>query len=308
MMRFIDHRVELVVAGSSGAYMPTFGEWERTVLGHTADLIDHISLHAYYEENGDVATFLASGEALGRYIDQVAAIIDETTAKVADARHIGISIDEWNVWNITRFNEVDKEPLLTGEWLEHPPVIEDDYTVTDAVVVGSLLLSMLRRVDRVTMAAQAQLVNVIAPIKTTADGPAWRQTTFHPFAQTARLATGDSLSVRIDGDTVDGGSVGPVTALDAAATVDGDSMAVFLVNRALDDDLELTASIPTGWMLAEHPTVLTIPDGGTRLDISTSSAEISPRALDTVSIDGETLTATLPAVSWSVIQLKRETR
>ncbi len=308
MMRFVDHRVELVVAGSSGAAMPTFGEWERTVLSHTADLVDHISLHAYYEENGDVATFLAAGEALGRFIDQVAEIIDETVADLPGARKIGISVDEWNVWNITRFNEIDKEPLLTGGWLEHPPIIEDDYTVTDAVVVGSLLLSMLRRVDRVSMAAQAQLVNVIAPIKTTADGPAWRQTTFHPFAQAARLATGDSLAIEIGGDTIDGGTVGAVTALDAAATVDGDRMAVFLVNRALDDDLELTAALPIGWTLAAQPTVLTVPDGGTRLDISTADAEITPRPLDTVTIEENTLTATLPALSWSVVQLKRDFR
>jgi alpha-N-arabinofuranosidase len=54
--------------------------------------------------------------------------------------------------------------------------------VADAVVVGSLLIALLRHSDRVTAACQAQLVNVIAPIRTEAGGPAWRQTIFHPFA------------------------------------------------------------------------------------------------------------------------------
>ncbi len=63
-MKFLDHRVELVVAGSSNMEMPTFGEWERTVLRHTADQVDHISVHAYYEEtDGDVASFLAPASA-----------------------------------------------------------------------------------------------------------------------------------------------------------------------------------------------------------------------------------------------------
>ena len=36
--------------------MPTFGAWEQTVLGHTYDEVDYVSLHAYYQEHdGDAA-------------------------------------------------------------------------------------------------------------------------------------------------------------------------------------------------------------------------------------------------------------
>ncbi|MDH6455580.1 MULTISPECIES: hypothetical protein [unclassified Streptomyces] len=43
--------LELVVCGSSGCWMPTFGDWERTVLEHT---YDHIS---YQELDGDLDSF-----------------------------------------------------------------------------------------------------------------------------------------------------------------------------------------------------------------------------------------------------------
>ena len=33
--------------------MPTFGAWESTVLEHTYDHVDYISLHAYYEQHGE---------------------------------------------------------------------------------------------------------------------------------------------------------------------------------------------------------------------------------------------------------------
>ena len=69
------------------------------------------------------------------------------------------------------------------------------YDVTDAVVVGSLLITLLRHCDRVAIACQAQLVNVIAPIMTRAAGPAWRQTIFHPFAQASRFASGEVIRV-----------------------------------------------------------------------------------------------------------------
>ena len=47
-----------------------------------------------------------------------------------------------------------------------PRLLEDSYSVLDAVVVGSLLISLLKHADRVRSAALAQLVNVIAPIMT----------------------------------------------------------------------------------------------------------------------------------------------
>ena len=86
-----------------------------------------------------------------------------------------------------------------------PRLIEDRYSVTDAVVVGNLLISLLRHADRVAVACLAQLVNVIAPIMTEPGGPAWRQTTFHPFAadlalrQRRRVAPRDRLAELRDG-------------------------------------------------------------------------------------------------------------
>ena len=66
------------------------------------------------------------------------------------------------------------------DWTVAPALIEDDYTVADAVVVGDLLITLLRHADRVGVACQAQLVNVIAPIRTEPGGPAWRQTHLPP--------------------------------------------------------------------------------------------------------------------------------
>ena len=69
-----------------------------------------------------------------------------------------------------------------------PRLLEDIYTAADAVVFGDLMITLLKNADRVRAASLAQLVNVIAPIMTEPGGPAWRQTTFHPFSVTARLA------------------------------------------------------------------------------------------------------------------------
>ena len=47
-MKILDPQIELVACGSSMSSNETFGAWENTVLEHTYDCIDYISLHQYY--------------------------------------------------------------------------------------------------------------------------------------------------------------------------------------------------------------------------------------------------------------------
>ena len=148
--------------------------------------VDYISLHAYYEErDGDLASFLASSVDMDRFIEAVIATADHVGAKHAAARTINLSFDEWNVWYQTGFAEQPR--TRTGA---APRLIEDTFYLADAVAVGSLLHVAASR-DRVKIACQAQLVNVIAPIRTEAGGPAWRQTIFHrsPMLPPLRGAT-----------------------------------------------------------------------------------------------------------------------
>jgi alpha-L-arabinofuranosidase len=59
-MRQLDERVQLVACGSSGAGMPTFGDWERTDLSRAYEDVDYLSCHAYCEEHdGDLANVIA---------------------------------------------------------------------------------------------------------------------------------------------------------------------------------------------------------------------------------------------------------
>jgi alpha-N-arabinofuranosidase len=308
LMKWIDPDIELVAAGSSNAEMPTFGAWEATVLEHGIDVFDHISLHAYYEEKGDdVDSFLASAVGLDRYIRRVADIIQEALRAHGSSRTIGISVDEWNVWNQTRFNEVDKAPLFAGGWNEHPRIIEDEYTVTDAVVVGSLLISLLRNADVVTMANLAQLVNVIAPIRSEPDGPAWRQTTFHPFALTARFARGDVLRSTVDSEQHGTSGYGEVALLDAVATSTGDETTLLLVNRSTTEPLEVTVDLG-GAPIASVLDQLTIgiPSGGSRHTTNTQDEPdaVVPVDLGIVTLGGDAgPLITLPPLSWSLVRL-----
>ncbi|HEY5051443.1 MAG TPA: alpha-L-arabinofuranosidase C-terminal domain-containing protein, partial [Acidothermaceae bacterium] len=237
-MKLVDPTIELVACGSSARDMPTFGSWETTVLGHTYDVVDYISLHAYYEEfDGDRRSFLGSGAAMDGFIKDVVTTADAVGARLGSKKKIKLSFDEWNVWYQSRFPGAHDFPLEIAS-----PRIEDVYGTIDAVVVGDLLISLINNVDRVTVACQAQLVNVIAPIMTKPGGPSWRQTSFYPFAETSRRARGTSLVAAIETASMATARYGEVPTLGVAASHDPDtsSVSIFLVNRsesAIDVDL-----------------------------------------------------------------------
>lgn len=304
-MRQVDPGLELVVCGSSSAQMPTFGEWERVVLEHTYDDVDYISCHAYYEEkNGDLNSFLASAVNMDGFIESVVATADHVKAVRGSDKTINISFDEWNVWYIERYHGVDKITDI-DDWPVAPRLLEDAYSVADAVVFGNLLISLIRHADRVTSASLAQLVNVIAPIMTEPNGPTWRQTTFFPFAETSRLAQGEALTLKLSSDTYETEQYGTVNLVDAVATHDEATGAtsVFLVNRSTDAPAEVTIDVRALGAVAVV-SARTLSDA----DVYAKNTLAEPERVgladnDSAVVTDGTITITLPPVSWTAVAL-----
>lgn len=304
-MRQLDPSVELVVCGSSSAHMPTFGEWERVVLSHTYEDVDYISCHAYYEEkDGDLGSFLASAVDMDGFIETVVATADHVKAVLGSSKTVNISFDEWNVWYIERFHGVDKIEGIDN-WPVAPRLLEDVYSVADAVVFGNLMISLIKHADRVTSASLAQLVNVIAPIMTEPGGPAWRQTTFFPFSITSRLAQGDALELKLDAPTYETTRYGEVPLVDAVATHDASTgrTAMFLVNRSTDEPVTLTVDLGSLGEVSVLETHTLADDDVYAKNTLAEPERVAPRPNDTVRVDGGELTVTLPPVSWTAIAL-----
>jgi alpha-L-arabinofuranosidase len=303
-LRAAQSDIELVACGSSGSSMPTFGSWESTVLEAAYDAVDFVSCHAYYEElDGDVGSFLASSADLDHVVHSVVSTADSVGARLRSRKRIMLSFDEWNVWYLSRFQAAP----VPDDWAVAPRVIEDVYTVTDAVVVGSLLIALLRHSDRVTAACLAQLVNVIAPIRTEPGGPAWRQTTFHPFATTSRLARGNVLSVHPQGPRYDTARYGDVPVLDAVATHDPDTgdVTLFVVNRDQHDPAELTVDLRAFGRPLEPAEAWTLADDDRHAANTAAEPDrVTLRPTGGLVLDRTRLTVPLPALSWSAIRLR----
>lgn len=302
-LRQAEPDLELVACGSSNSAMPTFGAWESEVLELAYDQVDYISAHVYYEQHGgDLATFLASSVDMDRFIDSVVATADAVRARLKKDKRIDISFDEWNVWSQSRF--ASEGP--GADWTVAKPLIEDVYTVADAVVVGNLLISLLRHSDRVAVACQAQLVNVIAPIMTEPGGPAWRQSIFHPFALTSRLARGTVLRVEAEAPTYPTERYGEVPLLDAVATHDASTggVTVFAVNRSTTEALTLRVEMPAFGACAVVETYSVHDEDPVATNTRNTPDRVVPVPLTTAAFDDGALVAELPPLSWNAIRLQ----
>jgi alpha-N-arabinofuranosidase len=219
---------------------------------------------------------------------------------------MAISFDEWNVWYQDRYRDVDRI-TARDEWPEAPRLLEDVYSVADAVVVGNLLISLLKHADRVRSACLAQLVNVIAPIMTEPGGPAWKQTTFFPFALTSRLAQGEVLKPALEVPTYSTARYGDAPLVDAVATRDPETgaAAVFLVNRSVDEAVTVRIDV-------ERLGALRIAETHTLADADPLAANtrddqerVVPAPNDTARLVDGALTVELPPVSWTAVALTR---
>ena len=297
VMRWIDPSIELVACGSSDRGMPTFGEWERTVLEHTYDDVDYVSLHCYYGNYKDnTADFLANAERMDEFIKTVAKICDEVQEKKKGTKQINLSFDEWNVWYRTKDEEKKAE-----RWQIAPHLLEEKYNLEDALLVGCMLMTLQNNCDRVKIGCLAQLVNVIAPIMTENGGDAWVQTIFYPYMYASLKGMGDTLASRIDSTTYKNANGEDVPYLYASVIDNGNGeLTVFAVNRSLDSDMELDISLDgyEGYRLTEHTELY---DDNVKAENDVDNQRISPVKREI----SDTPTAILKKHSWNMLTFKK---
>jgi alpha-N-arabinofuranosidase len=302
VMKWVDPTIEVSSCGSSARSMPTFAAWEYEVLEHTLDITDFVSLHMYYENPlNDVQEFLANVEIMDRFIKETVAVCDAVAAKRKSSKRIMLSFDEWNVWYKAR----SAEHMAKPGWPVAPRLIEEVYDLQDALMVGGALITLLNNADRVKVACQAQLVNVIGLIFTEPGGPAWRQTIFHPFRIVSQNACGSVLQAKVQCQQRDTKTAGRVDDILAAAVHDTAKRKVifFVLNREEGSPVEVSLDLrgfpaPTRCEAAEI--------SGADL-LATNSAQmpnnISPRGHNDFSIKPDKVVATLPPLSWNVLSI-----
>jgi alpha-N-arabinofuranosidase len=230
-IRMLDPRAKLVSCGMNG-----WNEWDQVVIDGMAATVDYHSLHIYTGSN-DYWTDVLQPHQAERAIRCARALLQRAAYRQKLAAPPRIAYDEWNVWY----------RQMTG-------ALEERYTFTDALAVGTYLNIFTRNCDWVRMANLAQMVNAIAPIVTSPDTAAV-QPIWYPVLLHSQAALDVAVDVFVDGPVVSpelpaGASrwpfrvadLGPFSLIDAAATVSAADVnannrriALTLVNRSPEE-------------------------------------------------------------------------
>jgi len=311
-IRVVDPMTRLIACGSSNTILPTYLVWDREVLEESYDQVDGISLHNYYGNtpaltNNDTSRYLAMNLDMERQIQEIAAVCDYVQGLRKSPKRLWLSFDEWNVWYRARGGR-----FANGQRKFAPPLLEEVYNLEDALLVGGFLNTLLRRSDRVRVGCLAQIVNVIAPLVTSATS-VLRQAIFYPYAWALKHARGRVLDLQVESETYPIRAEGlrpdfarddVVPYVDMVATLDPQDggVAVFALNRDLQSERELVLEFrdltPQRVLGAETLT-------GTDLKASNSFERptlVAPRPLE-VPRAGTTMTLRLPARSYSAVQI-----
>lgn len=302
-MRAADPSLKLIACGSSGPAMPTYLEWDREVLEQCYEYVDALSLHRYIgntqeETGGDSAKFLAMNLSMEQQIAETLAVCDFVRGHKHSPKQLWLSFDEWNVWYRARSGDA-----MNGHEQVAPHLLEEVYNLEDALAVGGILNTLIRNADRVKIACLAQLVNVIAPLVTDANG-LLRQTIYYPYSWAVEMARGNVLSLMVEAPTYEVAGMGQVPYLDVAATLSSQDgkVSMFILNR----DLNKPHAVEINWQDRSPNKVLssTVLTGGDLKAFNTFDAprRVVPQPADKPLTSGGRSQLELRPCSYTAIQ------
>ena len=310
--RVLDPSLKLIACGSSSTSMPNYLVWDREVLEECYDKVDAISLHNYYGNTpqmsgNDISRYLAQNLDMERQIHEISAVCDYVQGVLKSPKRLWLSFDEWNVWYRARGGL-----FANGQRKAAPHLLEEEYNLEDALLVGGFVNTLLRRSDRVRLACIAQIVNVIAPLMTNAEKTI-RQTIYYPYAWARQYAQGRVLDLQVECETYPIKAAGlrpdfarndDVPFLDVVATHNPQNgqVALFMLNRDTTRERDVTIH----WQ-SPTPTRVLACQTLTGKNLKAINSFAQPNNVVPVKLDapaaGPTMTFRLPAGSYTVAHL-----
>lgn len=300
MMRWHDASIETVLCGSSNSYMPTYPEWDRTVLELAWEQVNYHSLH-YYANNhaNDTASFLALSAEFENFVDTLEGVLRYVKAKNRSKHDVYLSWDEWNVWY-----KATLEHDMKGKWTQAPHLIEEVYNLEDALVVAQWLNVFLRKSHVLKVACIAQVVNVIAPILTTREAML-KQSIYYPLMLFSQIAKGVALDVAVKAPMLETKQFGAMPLLDVSASYQPESgeHAIFIVNRSQTEPLPLDIhwqDLKPNSIRAVHQVAGTDPKAHNTYE---NPNVITSKLVDAPTVQGGVASMVLPPLSFTAIEL-----
>lgn len=297
LLKWTDDSIKCVVCGSAASTMPTYPEWDRIVLERTYDHADYISIHRYFENHGNDDDFLASFADMDDFIKTAVATCDYVKAYKRSKKTMMLSFDEWNIWYM--------QNQTPHPYMKAPRLLEDKYSLLDALALGGMCITLLRHADRVKVACLAQLVNVIAPITTEPGGGSFKHTIYYPFQDISLYGRGISLNpvCKTENKITCYGDV-PSVIFAAVLSEDEKELTVFALNTSKTEVSETEIDLRSfGKAEMFYRTELCGPDLNAKNSLEKPD-NVVPHKAELIQPDNAVLQIPLKAASWNVMRFK----
>ena len=125
------------------------------------------------------------------------------------------------------------------KWEIAPAILQEKYSLLDAIVVGGLGITLLNNADIVEIACLAQLINVIAPITTIRNGGLFKQAIYHPFHMLSKYGHGTAMKAVVDAPKYSC-DFGELNIVEPAVVYneESDEVRIFVLNCDQEEDVE----------------------------------------------------------------------
>lgn len=296
VMKLVDPEIKLVAVGSSTRNMPDFPRWDKTVLMHTYDYIDYLSLHMYInKENNDTSTYLARSIDMDKQIKEIVSTCDYVKSIKRSNKTIFLSFDEWNV---VRIDSKGYIPWQTGS-----PIDRVLFSMEDALVFGSMMLTLLKNADRVKIACQSLLVNTQPLILTEKGGRVWRNTIFYPFMHVSKFGRGEVLVNLLDSPVYHNKDYGDVAVIDSVAVLNekNNELTIFAINKS-DEDVLLNIDIRDFREISIKEHIMLKHENINATNTAENPLNVYPMKCDSTNIDNKYVESIIKGYSWNVIR------
>jgi alpha-N-arabinofuranosidase len=305
----MDPGYQLIAAGSSNCTMPTYIDWDFRILDDAYEYIDGLSIHCYTDrrESDTTLHYLAHTVNLEQYLSAIEGVCKAIKSKKRGHKDIWLSVDEWNVQSYEIIHQqADRPKRGIRPWMIHPPIIEQIYTMEDALALGLQFIVYFRHCNSIRIACMSLLVNCLAPIMTEKGGPAWRQPTYYPFMHCSKYGRGQSLDTIIRCETYKDELYGDVPFVEGIMVQNKaeNEITFFAVNK-YDDRCECICELQgfENYQVVEH--IVLDHEDLFAVNSAREPDNVKPHLQDgSVISDGE-LRTTFMKYSWNVVRMKK---
>lgn len=300
-MKLIDPEIKTALAGSSSPNQATYPSFDAAALDESYEFVDYLSIHQYLgNAKNDSPNYLAKPLTTDVFFKTAIATCDYIQAKKRSNKKIHISFDEFNTWH-----SIAKDHRYDNPWQVGPPLLEDTYTMEDALALGGMLLAILKNADRVRIACISELVNCISHIRTNNNGGAWVLPAYYTFMHFSLYGRGTALKTLIDSPKYDSKDFTDVPYLDAIATMsESGNITIFAINRSLNSSLPLEADLRgfAGYRVKKH--IVLESENAKDTNTEENPYHVIPHEKGNAVCSDCKVKADLSRLSWNVILLE----